>query len=243
MLSTEKELPRLSRLSATLTLLQTKRIVSAPELAAHFGVSVRTVYRDIRALEDSGIPICTEEGKGYSLVEGFSLPPVMLSQSEANALLTAEKILVNNSDASLAKEYQAAIAKIKAVMRFPTKEKLEILQKRMVVRKSRTEAQSPQSTYLSTLQMAITDSFCVEIVYESLHDHATSERVVEPLGVYTSQDGNWVLVAWCRLRNEHRSFRLDCIRRLTLLYEQCPKPEFSLEEYFAECLRLQKYHT
>lgn len=83
--------PRLIRLTAILTQLQSKRIVTAKDIAEKHNISIRTVYRDIRTLEQSGIPIITEEGKGYTLMEGYRLPPVLFTEEEANALITAEK--------------------------------------------------------------------------------------------------------------------------------------------------------
>lgn len=84
---------RLSRLTAILTQLQTKRISTASELSSNFSVSNRTIYRDIKALEQAGVPILTEEGKGYCLMEGYRIPPVMFTDSEVNSLITAEKII------------------------------------------------------------------------------------------------------------------------------------------------------
>ena len=78
------EKPRISRLSQIVTILQSKRLITARELAEKFNVSIRTIYRDIRTLESSGIPIVTEEGKGYFLQEGYQLPPIMFSEEEAN---------------------------------------------------------------------------------------------------------------------------------------------------------------
>jgi predicted DNA-binding transcriptional regulator YafY len=75
----EKDKPRLARLTAILTQLQSKRVVSAREIAEKHDVSIRTIYRDIRILEQSGIPIFTQEGKGYSIVENYKLPPVMFT--------------------------------------------------------------------------------------------------------------------------------------------------------------------
>ena len=86
----ENETSRLSRLTAILLQLQSGRLVTAVALAARFNVSVRTIYRDIRALEQSGVPVITEEGKGYLLMEGYRIPPVTFSEREANALITAE---------------------------------------------------------------------------------------------------------------------------------------------------------
>ena len=83
----EEEKPRISRLTAIITQLQSKRIVTANTLAERHNVSVRTIYRDIRTLERSGIPRLTDEGKGYSIMEGYHLPPVLFSEEEANQYL------------------------------------------------------------------------------------------------------------------------------------------------------------
>lgn len=96
----EEEKPRLSRLTAIITQLQSKRIVTASNLAERHNVSVRTIYRDIRTLEKSRIPIITEEGKGYSIMEGYHLPPVLFTEDEANALITVEQQAIKNKDQS-----------------------------------------------------------------------------------------------------------------------------------------------
>ena len=128
-----KDTKRLSRLTAILIQLQAKRMVTANELARKFGVSARTIYRDIKALEQAGVPIITEEGKGFSLLEGYRLPPVMFTESEANALITAEQLVLQNRDSSFIKEYTEAINKIKAVLLYATKEKVELLSSRIAV--------------------------------------------------------------------------------------------------------------
>ena len=106
------ETNRLSRLTAILVQLQTKRIVTASELASKFAVSKRTIYRDIKALEQSGVPLFTEEGKGYSLMEGYKIPPVMFTEKQANALVLAEQLVLKSKDASFVKDYGEAIDKI-----------------------------------------------------------------------------------------------------------------------------------
>ena len=124
---------RLSRLTAMLTQLQAKRLITSATLAEKFKVSARTIYRDIKALEKAGVPIFTEEGKGFSLMEGYRIPPVMFSENEANALITVEQLLLNNIDSSLIKEYTEAINKVKAVLKYTTKEKVHLLSKRIAV--------------------------------------------------------------------------------------------------------------
>ena len=93
------ETSRLSRLTAILIQFQTRRIVTATELASKFDVSKRTIYRDIKALEKSGVPILTEEGKGYTLMNGYKVPPVMFTEKQANALILAEQLVLKNKDA------------------------------------------------------------------------------------------------------------------------------------------------
>ena len=129
--------PRLVRLTAILTQLQSKRIVTAKDVAEKHNVSIRTVYRDIRTLEKSGIPIVTEEGKGYSIMKGYKLPPVMFTQGEANAIITAEQLIRKNKDQSLIEHYENAVTKIKSVLNYNQKEKAELLTSRIQVRNNR----------------------------------------------------------------------------------------------------------
>lgn len=235
MIGEQEDLPRLTRLSATLTLLQSKRLFTATELAERFRVSVRTVYRDIRTLEEAGIPIVTEEGKGYSLVEGFTLPPVAFTEAEANALITAEHIVRKNKDASLIRNYQSALTKIKAVMRYSIKDGMDLLDERIVVRQNTQNATT--SDCLVSLQTAITGCRVVRITYQALHSHTVLEREVEPLAVYTTQE-NWILIAWCRVRQDYRSFRLDKILSLAVLNERYTSRNFNLEKYFELCRKM-----
>jgi predicted DNA-binding transcriptional regulator YafY len=127
----QDDIKRLSRLTAILTILQTRRIVTSFNLAEKFGVSVRTIYRDIKALEQAGVPIIAEERKGYTLMEGYRIPPVMFTENEANALITIEHLVQKNSDSSLIKEYTEAVNKIRAVLLHTTKSKAELLSKRI----------------------------------------------------------------------------------------------------------------
>lgn len=96
---------RINRISSILIHLQSKKIVTAKELAERFNISVRTVYRDIRTLEEAGVPIGNEPSKGYFLVEGFHLPPVMFTLEEVSALISSGKVLSGFGDASLLKNY------------------------------------------------------------------------------------------------------------------------------------------
>jgi predicted DNA-binding transcriptional regulator YafY len=228
----DNEMVRLVRLTAIVTQLQTQRLVTAAQIAAKFGISIRTVYRDIKALEQSGIPICTEEGKGYTIMEGFRLPPVMFTESEANALITAEQLIAKNKDASLVHDYAEAITKIKAVLRYSTKNKAELLSKRVVFRQNVNN--DITSNYLSSLQLALTNFNCIVLTYNAAEKKETTVRTVEPFAVYSTQE-NWLLIAWCRLRKEYRAFRLDRIKKIEMLNEKFEPHKITLQQYFEIC--------
>ncbi|WP_108869155.1 helix-turn-helix transcriptional regulator [Aquimarina aquimarini] len=218
---------RLHRLTAILVKLQSKKIVQASELADKFDVSMRTIYRDMQALTEAGVPIGAEAGTGYYLVDGYSLPPIMFTEKEANALLTASKIIKTNNDQSLINEYQEAIDKVIAVLKTTQKEKLKILEQRVF---TYNKIQTQPSTSLSVIQQAITDNRVLEMEYTKASGEY-SKRKVEPLGVYFTNN-TWIMITYCRLRKEYREFRTDRIHNLIETHEIFSSKHFSLEEYY-----------
>lgn len=225
------ETNRLSRLTAILIQLQTKRIVTASELAAKFNVSKRTIYRDIKALEQSGVPVFAEEGKGYTLMEGYKIPPIMFTEKQANALILAEQLVLNSKDASFVKDYLEAMDKIKSVLKYTTKERANMLLDR--TRYDQNINRERNSNNLSDLQNALTNYNLVRIEYIN-KENTTSTRLIEPFAILNSE--NWYLVAWCRLRNEFRFFRPDRIQKMEILTEKFEPHKMTLQEYF------DKYH-
>ena len=116
---------RIDRVSAILIHLQSRRVIRASEIAERFNISLRTVYRDIKTLEEAGIPIMGEAGIGYSIMDGYKLPPIMFTREEAISFLTAEKFIENLTDASTANNYKSALYKIKAILKTTEKVHLE----------------------------------------------------------------------------------------------------------------------
>lgn len=228
----DNDTKRLSRLTAILTQLQTKRLLTAPELAVRFSVSVRTIYRDIKALEQAGVPVFTEEGKGYRIMEGYKIPPVMFTESQANALILAEQLVLKNKDASFIKDYLEAIDKIKAVLGHKVKDKVNLLAER--TRFTQNFNNERNSNNLSDLQFALTNFYVTRIDYTN-EASQTSSRLIEPFALLSTQE-NWLLVAWCRLRNAFRYFRLDRIKKLEMLSEKFNPHKMTLQEFF------DKYH-
>lgn len=225
------ETNRLSRLTAILIQLQTKRIVTASELASKFDISKRTIYRDMKALEQSGVPVLTEEGKGYTLMDGYKIPPVMFTEKQANALILAEQLVLNSKDASFVKDYSEAIDKIKSILKYTTKDKANILLDR--TRYDENINRERNSNNLSDLQNALTNYNLVKIEYIN-KENSTSIRIIEPFAILNSK--NWYLVAFCRLRNEFRFFRPDRIQKIEILIENFEPHNMTLQEYF------DKYH-
>jgi len=220
---------RLERLTAIITQLQTKRLITSTMLSEKFGVSVRTIYRDIRALEKSGIPIITQEGRGYSIIEGYRLPPIMFTEKEANALITAEQILSLNKDKSFVQDLKEAINKIKAVLKLESKEKAELLSSRMFVWERNDEIND--SNHLSLIQMALTNFNPLKLTY-STDNETVTEREIEPFALVTSSKMGWYLIAWCRLRNDFRTFRLDRMQQIDILTGHFEPHEITMQEYY-----------
>ena len=119
-----KIITRFDRITAILVQLQSKKIVTAQEIADRFEISLRTVYRDIRSLEEAGVPILSEAGIGYSMMDGYRLPPIIFSKEEAFSFVTAGKLMDKFSDYSTNKDYQSALFKVKAVLRNSEKESI-----------------------------------------------------------------------------------------------------------------------
>lgn len=221
------EVNRLSRLTAILIQFQTKRIVTASELSQKFQVSKRTIYRDIKALESAGVPILTVEGKGYSLMEGYRIPPIMFTEKQANALILAEQLVLKNKDASFVKDYSEAIDKIKSILRYNLKDKANLLADRTQFTEVINQERS--SNNLSELQNALTNYNLVKIEYINKEGIPTN-RLIEPFALLSTE--NWYLIAWCRLRKEFRFFRLDRIQKMESLSENFEPHNLTLQEYF-----------
>ena len=222
-------LNRIDRLHAILTHLQSKKRVTAQEIADRFNISLRTVYRDVKALEESGVPVIGEAGSGYTVMEGYRLPPVMFTQEEASALLLGAKLAEQQTDASIKKHFLAALYKIKAVLRTSDKEHMDTIDDQIVVY-SRIPADNFSGRYLVDLQKALGDKKVIAIRYQS-NDEEVTQRQVEPIGLcYYGQA--WHLIAWCRLRNNYRDFRVTRIQSMQLLEETFELDSHpSLQEY------------
>jgi predicted DNA-binding transcriptional regulator YafY len=228
---------RIDRISAILIQLQSRRVVKAGDIADRFNISLRTVYRDIRTLEEAGIPLIGEAGVGYSIMDGYRLPPVMFTREEATAFLTAEKLMEKLTDPLLDENYKSAMYKIRSVLRMAEKDFLENIDGHIEVLKSRRV--SGTKLDLNPLQIilkGVGERTVLSIHYFAAHNQQKSERCIEPVGVFY-QDNYWHLIAWCRLREDYRDFRLDLISGISLTGERFRTLHPNLNEYISRSAR------
>jgi predicted DNA-binding transcriptional regulator YafY len=225
---------RIDRLAAILIQLQSRRLVKAQDIADKFSISLRTVYRDIHALEEGGVPVIGEAGTGYKLMEGYKLPPVMFNQDEASALLTAAKLVQSKTDAGISKHYISALDKIKAVLRLSEKDHIEEIDEHIAVMNHPAIVhQPPAELYLQSLLKAISSSSVIEINYTSIEKNETTRRKVEPVGIYYL-GSHWYLIAFCQMRNDYRNFRTDKIDNLAITEEIISKTHPPLQSFISQ---------
>ena len=206
---------RIDRVSAILIQLQSKRVVKAQEIADRFDISLRTVYRDIKALDEAGVPVMGEAGIGYSIMEGYRLPPVMFTKEEAAAFITAGKIVDKLTDTATRKIYDEGLTKIKAVLRMAEKDFVDGIDDHIAVVHNRyLPDKSGNNIHLQTILENISGRTVLDIGYFANHSQEYSNRLVEPVGIFYSAN-NWYLVAYCRLRADYRHFRTDRISYVT----------------------------
>ena len=201
---------RFDRLTSILIQLQSKRIVKAKEIAERFNISLRTVYRDIRSLESAGVPIGSEPGVGYYLVPGYSLPPVMFTDEEANALLLGGKLIEKMSDQSISKKFKSAMYKIKSVLNSSSKDNLDLLDDSIKVSDAFAK---PQNTHILNIQKAISQQKKIILDYFSFYSEEKTRRTVDPIGLYYYSNA-WHLIAFCNLRNDYRDFKIERIKKI-----------------------------
>ncbi|MFT4534987.1 MAG: putative DNA-binding transcriptional regulator YafY [Saprospiraceae bacterium] len=217
---------KFDRVISTLVLLQTKKVVKAAAIFERFGISLRTVYRDINTLRTAGIPIVGDTGIGYSIMEGYRLSPIMFNEGEAASLLTAEKFIGKMTDQDTQAYYSSALMKIKAILRSSEKQPLAVLDNSIAISDYNNKE---NKTYLQDLFKSIATKNVLYIHYQK-EDGSTSNRKLEPIGCYY-QFNNWYLVAFCQLQNDYRIFMINRIVTLQRLDQHFDTEHISLQNY------------
>ncbi|MBK8503593.1 MAG: YafY family transcriptional regulator [Saprospiraceae bacterium] len=231
---------RIDRLSAIITQLQSKRLITANEIASRFNISLRTVYRDIRALVEAGIPIIGEAGFGYSITEGYRLPPVMFTKEEAMALLMAEKIVQSVTDQHNSDQIRSAMYKIKAVLRTTEKDILKEIDDNIAVKPPRNSLiDNNLSNLLQRILTSIAEQKIINIEYTTLAKEESSVRNVEPVGIYYANE-QWYLIGYCQLRSAYRTFRADRIFSINQIDKSFDRRHPSLKIYLNKIEKKEK---
>lgn len=195
---------RIDRLFGILVLLQSKKYVTAEAIGEKFGISVRTVYRDVKALCEQGVPVSFEQHRGYFIVQGYFLPPVSFSFEEASALLLMENMVFGFTDRSVHNNYSSALNKVKSVLRSSQKEKIEALEKK--IKLQLPSRFTNDSDYLTVLQEAISSKYIIEIEYRN-NNNEVSKRMVEAIGLIFYAF-SWHVIGWCHMRQDYRDFKI-----------------------------------
>jgi len=205
-------LKKFDRVTAILTQLQSKPIVRAQDLAEKFEVSVRTIYRDIKTLENAGIPILGEAGSGYSLMDGYKLPPVMFTKEEVLSFITAEKLMQRFSHQSLGNHYQTAMEKVRSVLKYSDRNLLENIEKQIDIYNNYPKTEDKIKNIIPTILESIAEKVQITIDYKTVNEEI-STRTIEVVGVFF-EFNYWYLIAYCTLRKDFRQFRVDRILKL-----------------------------
>jgi len=235
---------RLDRISALLVQLQSRPIVKSSDMAERYGVSLRTIYRDMRTLSEAGVPLCGNSGVGYSLVDGYKLPSLMFTKEEAMAFLTAEKIIEKLTDTQNSNYFHQGMDKIRTALRAVDKKYLHDMDDTIAVYKSRNSRESLPNL-LQTILSSINDKLIIEIDYTNI-DGKRSKRALEAVGI-TYSHPHWYLTAWCYLREEYRVFRLDRIEHIEIKNHKQTKSHPPLNSFLGmddpQCLTKVVLHT
>jgi predicted DNA-binding transcriptional regulator YafY len=253
---------RIDRLFSQILLLQSRRIVTAEEMANRFGLSVRTIYRDLAALAEAGVPITAESGVGYRLMKGFTLPPVNFTAEEASSLVTGGMLVEQFTDSSLKAQMQSALLKVRAILPHDYQERLSRLERGLT---TTANVKAPIQADLNLLQQALTQRQVLRFLYRGARQSAEAaasrktcdsssltdisakseieERTVEPMGLifYLAR---WHLIGWCRTRNGYRDFRTDRINNLTVLQETfIPREDFHIDKFIRDSMPAPKLNA
>lgn len=211
----DQYLKKIDRVTAILTQLQSKPIVRAQDLSEKFDVSIRTIYRDIKTLENAGIPIVGEAGNGYSLMDGYKLPPVMFTKEEVLSFITAEKLMQKFSHESLGKHYQSAMEKVKSVLRSSDKKLIQNIENQIGIYNHRPAEEDLVKNSIPLLLESIAEKKQLRLGYRNINGDIT-ERIIEAVGIFF-EFSCWYVWAFCTMRNDFRQFRVDRFQNLQKL--------------------------
>ncbi|MEO8395575.1 MAG: YafY family protein [Chloroflexota bacterium] len=215
---------RTDRLLAIVLELQAKGWQRAEDLAARFEISKRTVYRDMEALSESGVPVISMPGQGYSLVEGYFLPPLTFSADEALILTLGGDFMAQSFDAEYRRAAQSAVSKIEAVLSDQLREDVHYLQSSL---RFVGENSADASGTLQQIRRALIQRRTVRFDYHARGGEdisgTRSNRDADPYALVNANH-RWYMIAYCHLRKDVRGFRIDRISNVEVLRRAFARP-------------------
>jgi len=223
---------RADRLFEIVQHLRGDRLVTAQMLADRLEVSVRTIYRDVRDLQTAGVPIDGEAGVGYLLRPGFQLPPLMFTLAEIEALMVGARMVEAWAGRALAGSAAEALVKIAAVV---PPDRMRAAGRVAIFAPGMKFDDSLRARF-DLFARGIEERRKAFFAYRDVNSD-DSERTVRPLALHF-WGGTWTLAAWCELRIDFRTFRIDRTERISLSEERfAPEPGRSLDDYLARVTR------
>ncbi len=224
---------RTDRLMAIILLLRSRKKLTAHELAEIFEVSERTIYRDIDALCQAQVPIAAEPGPegGYSLLDTYSLPPVMFTLDEAVALFLGTSFIAHGQAMPFGEALKTALIKIEDILPDKLQESVHLSLQSILFDAGERGGMPVAREVFQRVNEAILERRCIQLTYDSARRGQTTERVVAPYGlIYDHRNGVWYLVGFCHLRGEQRMFHMGRVRAVSLTDRPFEIPrEFELE--------------
>lgn len=218
---------------ALILFLQSRRVATAEQMATHFELSVRTIYRDLAALGQAGVPIVAEAGVGYTLMKGYHLPPVNFTTEEANALIMCGLLIDRFADSAVTSQIHSALLKVRAILPREQQERVARLERAMT---TTANVKPVAQADLSLLQQALAQQSVLQFDYQSASQTKRTLRTVHPLGLIYYLE-RWHLIGWCRMRRDYRDFRTDRISNIRILGETFDPPKnFDLADYMRESM-------
>jgi predicted DNA-binding transcriptional regulator YafY len=205
-----------------------RRPVIGQVIAEELEVSLRTIYRDIADLISDGVPIRGEAGVGYALGEGYDLPPLMFSADELEAVMLGLRWVTRRGDPDLARAAQDSVAKIGAVL--PEHLRPHLFDSPLIAPPA--YVLHDDHVDVAALRLAIRNQNKVRIDYADEKDTKTT-RIVWPIAV-SYFDAQRLIIAWCELRNDFRTFRTDRMRAAETLSEKYRERRKVLLKRFVE---------
>jgi len=199
---------------AVLLELQARGTARAEDLAAHFEVSVRTMYRDLEALSEGGVPLIATPGKGYELMEGYFLPPLAFTAAEAALLVLGGEFVRRRVDPELERAANQALKKLNSVLPGDKRDEVERWRHQMLFLRMR----GGPDERLPRIRSAIQDRRVIRVRYHAFRRSEPEDREIEPVSLVHMGE-RWQVAGYCRLRQGPRIFRLDRIDRLEVLRE------------------------